>query len=160
VTQRQHHHASVLYQAGDIRHGASPLRLVEMHPHRAQHDQIERLVAADDRCQVGQAVVEPLDIWRRMESHSCDPQGGCRLNRDNAVSERRESARVAAGARADIQHPAGRRRVEMVDLAVDVVKANAFILLEQRRGLFGVAFRTAHSLLHALPPPSRSRYSP
>jgi hypothetical protein len=39
----------------------SALRLIEMHPHRRQHREIEGLASRPDQAQIRQAVVEPLD---------------------------------------------------------------------------------------------------
>jgi hypothetical protein len=46
-------------------HCQFPLHLIEMHPHRRQHDQIELFLASAHSGQIRQAIIEPFDhrLW-------------------------------------------------------------------------------------------------
>src|SRR5580658_599628 len=61
ITERQHHHTAIPHQRCHVRHGPPPLLLIEMHPNRGEHHDIEGFASRQQSRQIRQTIVHPLD---------------------------------------------------------------------------------------------------
>ena len=110
---------------------ATALRLVEMHPNRGQHHQLELPAELCDLSQVGKAVVQPFNLLGRVEGRSSDPHFGCRLDGDDAVSHCGQRSRVAPGAGTNIQDPTGGSRDQVQHRSVNLGKRGTLVSLDE-----------------------------
>jgi hypothetical protein len=164
MPQRQDQRAARAHQARKPRHGVAALRCVQMHEDRSQHDQVEARLARGELCEIGQAVVEPFDLLRRMQLRGFGAQLPQRLDGDDLMAHGGELRRVPSGPCADIQHRAGRLRHQVQHLCVQSCKADALDGGRKPLGAFGVACGAAHmghaELLAASGPASRIGTTP
>ncbi len=154
VPQGHDHLARRCHQRRHARHGLPALQRIQMHPDRREHDEIERLAACQHGMQMRQAVIEPFDAGRPMQRLSVRAQFVGRLDRDHAMSHRRECRRIAPRARTDVQDAAGRIRYQMKGWTVDVREVDAFVALIQLAGFPGVTLRAADPTWHDGAPPA------
>ena len=118
---------------------------VEVHPHRRHPNEIER--PSTHARQVRQAIIDPNDVRFGMQLHRAFAHSACWFYCGDGVAAARKPCRVAAGARADIEHADPRRRNERDDArAVTFFKRHALVAFEKlRRFLFVAARAFDHS---------------
>src|SRR5215469_11239815 len=79
-----------------------------------------------------------------MQEHRAAAKLFGRFDRDDRVSECRETRRVASGARTDIENAARSRRDQVHDKTMLIGKGDALVALEQLRRLFCIILGAAH----------------
>jgi hypothetical protein len=140
----QHRANARSHQRRNARHRALALLLIEMHPHRSHHHNVELPAARDEMRELRQAVVQPLDCQLRMQRRGARAQFGCGLDRDDAVADGSEAGGIATRAGSDVHDVAWLGREKMTHGSVDIGERQALVLRDERLRFRGIAFRAAH----------------
>ena len=106
VPQTDHQDAAGGEQLGENSERPFPFRCWQMHPNRADQDEIEALVEFSKPGQLGQFVVEPGDIGVAVLFRPL-PESGLGLHCDHIPAFFRQPVGIATGTGADVAGQAG-----------------------------------------------------